>query len=923
MADRRSKGGAAVAGAARTRRDAPTPRSRGGVWVQRVAGAALGVLALSVPSAYATHERDDAEMDYVDPAFPDAFCKGPNRFMSCCPDAVSSTVFLPAIPYEYMWGREMRACLYIMGLLWCFLGVSVLSDTFMAGIERITEGTHQVKRKRKNPDGTQVMENGEPVIDTVDELIWNPAVANLSLMALGSSTPEILLGIIEIMGGGFYAGALGPGTVVGSAAFNLYVITGICMIALEDNEVRKVEGVTVFCITSFSSLFAYVWLGVILIFISPDVVELWEALLTLAFMPLLLLIVWCADNEWFLKPSGGATVHPDEEEAVTAEGDGTEGGEAGPSASSASKTASMMMGRRLSTASNEGHDLGRVAKVSYLAHRRAIAAKTSGAAKKGLESVKNTIPGQEEQKNMSAMMKLAHQESFAILTHTTFHFRSASSAFPKSYGCAQVSIVRGGKGGVEAKIRVQTRDGNVISPGAFDKFDQIVTFGPMDAEKVVEIPFKTDYQWHQNSFFEVVLVPVDTTVTQVDERSSKTIVTVVSEDEGSNNITWSSQVASFFSTDSAAILLMQQAHGVEVPTHVRVVTKSGSAKDGVDFVGLETNLEFRPFETAKTIKVQLVPRRKSDEVKKSSEFTVCMWELSESGNKVGEEKMVTVSIIHSTTGGAAPPEEEEEEQKEVSWGGQFSEALNVNGGSDLEDASISDCIMHWMSIGWKVMAATTPPASYYGGYACFWWALSLIGLTTAIIGDLASIFGCLCNLKDEVTAITIVALGTSLPDTFASMLAIKADDTADNAIGNVTGSNSVNVFLGLGIPWSMAAIYWSSMAGDMPAVWHDLYKPIGEGGQGLVKESIYLQYKETGAFVYPANNLGFSLVVFCILTIVAFLLLFLRRKFLGAEFGGGKILNRISAVAFISLWCTYVMVYSLQVYGYYDNPFAS
>jgi solute carrier family 8 (sodium/calcium exchanger) len=44
-----------------------------------------------------------------------------------------------------------------------------------------------------------------------------------------------------------------------------------------------------------------------------------------------------------------------------------------------------------------------------------------------------------------------------------------------------------------------------------------------------------------------------------------------------------------------------------------------------------------------------------------------------------------------------------------------------------------------------------------------------------------------------VTSLSLVALGTSLPDTFASMLAIKADDNADNAIGNVTGSNSVNV----------------------------------------------------------------------------------------------------------------------------------
>jgi solute carrier family 8 (sodium/calcium exchanger) len=45
--------------------------------------------------------------------------------------------------------------------------------------------------------------------------VWNPTVANLTLMALGSSAPEILLSIIEIMGSGFEAGALGPGTIVG------------------------------------------------------------------------------------------------------------------------------------------------------------------------------------------------------------------------------------------------------------------------------------------------------------------------------------------------------------------------------------------------------------------------------------------------------------------------------------------------------------------------------------------------------------------------------------------------------------------------------------------------------------------------------------------------------------------------------------
>jgi solute carrier family 8 (sodium/calcium exchanger) len=34
------------------------------------------------------------------------------------------------------------------------------------------------------------------------------------------------------------------------------------------------------------------------------------------------------------------------------------------------------------------------------------------------------------------------------------------------------------------------------------------------------------------------------------------------------------------------------------------------------------------------------------------------------------------------------------------------------------------------------------------------------------------------------------------------------DDTADAAIGNITGSNSTNVFLGLGLPWIIASGYY-------------------------------------------------------------------------------------------------------------------
>lgn len=89
----------------------------------------------------------------------------------------------------------------------------------------------------------------------------------------------------------------------------------------------------------------------------------------------------------------------------------------------------------------------------------------------------------------------------------------------------------------------------------------------------------------------------------------------------------------------------------------------------------------------------------------------------------------------------------------------------------------------------------------------FFVALGMIGLLTVIVGDLATIFGCLIGLKAEVTAITFVALGTSLPDLFASKCAAVGEKHADAAVGNVTGSNSVNVFLGLGTPWLIACIY--------------------------------------------------------------------------------------------------------------------
>merc|ERR1719249_365483 len=146
-----------------------------------------------------------------------------------------------------------------------------------------------------------------------------------------------------------------------------------------------------------------------------------------------------------------------------------------------------------------------------------------------------------------------------------------------------------------------------------------------------------------------------------------------------------------------------------------------------------------------------------------------------------------------------------------SWLDQFTDAFTVQADEGEEKMpSCGDYIMHFLTLPWKLIFAFIPPTAMANGYVTFVISIAFIGACTAVIGDVAGHLGCFINLKDGVNAIAFVALGTSVPDTFASKTAAIEDETADNSVGNVTGSNAVNVFLGIGIAWTMAAIYWES-----------------------------------------------------------------------------------------------------------------
>ena len=99
----------------------------------------------------------------------------------------------------------------------------------MGAVEKITSSTKKIT----------LASSGEESPEVIEVPIWNGTVANLTLMALGSSAPEICLAIIGIIGNNFESNPLGPGTIVGSAAYNLLAISAVCVFAIPDGETRR------------------------------------------------------------------------------------------------------------------------------------------------------------------------------------------------------------------------------------------------------------------------------------------------------------------------------------------------------------------------------------------------------------------------------------------------------------------------------------------------------------------------------------------------------------------------------------------------------------------------------------------------------------------------------------------------------------
>jgi len=863
---------------------------------------------------------------------PDGHCRGKRAGGSCCGERFQGSFILPLLPHtELTWPRWFRGLIYLLGLGWVFMGVSILCDAFMNGIEAITSQTYIKKVPIYDRDGTISKDSsGNDVYSSVEAESWNASVANLTLMALGSSTPEIMLNVIETICSGFFSGDLGPGTIVGSAAFNLFVITGLCMMALPPGETKSIEKYSVFMLTSAHSVVAYAWVVIIVVVNTRDVVDLWEALVTFAFMPWMVCWVYAADKEWFRKDN---RVFIDDEEgqaaiedrapikATAANPESTEGSTPvpeGPNAPAANApTADAPHGeRRASQLPHPSFD-----QFSGDNHAKRDA---DGRPIKALPPKANLSVAQRKREAMRTMVapQTAVHQQFETLTLQKsnmdgipednvprIQFQTPKVSVLENVGNATIAVVRSGPADMPVKVNYQTKEGSAKPGSDYEETNGTLSFAAGETYHEIQVGIVDDStQWNAEKDFTVAL-SLEGVDNGGDVKLGQIHVCTVGIIDVDNPGEFCFTETAFvcLSTDSKVAMSIERRSGVTGVATVTVQPTAASAESGKHFSGEEVVVTFQQDQAAALVQINLNHAGWKDcdpsTAKTLRFFAELVKATPEQGAKIISPNRAEV-IIRWNEGAANDAEEVEE----PSWGSQFKLALAVE---DPEGASKTDLCVHYATIFWKLFAALIPPAELKimgretNGWATFCTAILMIGFVTTIINDLASIFGCIVGLEDSITAITLVALGTSLPDTIASMMSARADTNADNSIGNITGSNSVNVFLGIGLPWSIAALYWE--VNPPSDTWREKY------ASWLLTET-GMKYATTGAFVVQGgSNLAFYTMIFVILALSTIALLVFRRFFLGYELGGSPVMSKIHGFTCISFWFVYIIVSIVNV----------
>jgi solute carrier family 8 (sodium/calcium exchanger) len=487
----------------------------------------------------------------------------------------------------------------------------------------------------------------------------------------------------------------------------------------------------------------------------------------------------------------------------------------------------------------------------------------------------------------------------------TIEFSNSNYAVRESAKQIVVTVVRGDYKSNVVSCSYRTIEGKAKAGSDFVQCEGTIKFGVGETAHKISVDIIDDEEWEDAEDFYIQLFDAKCdSGTVVFGPNTKATVTIIDDDDPGVLKFGKELIVHDANLDQVCSVEVFRTCGCKGQISCTYRTEDNTAVAPLDYEALTDRLVMNDGQLKSQIDIKVVPRGRYESMEEFrlilSNPTNCRFDKNTDGDE--DENVCTIQLkAHHITRTVVDKlactlalNLDKTRLGYGNWKQQFLGAFYVGGlHQSSADAGKRDWIAHFVTLPWKVVCATIPPPDFGGGWCCFVVALIYVGITTAGIGDFAMLFGCALDIPDQVTAITFVALGTSLPDTFASKIAAREDPYADASITNITGSNSVNVFLGLGFPWTVSAIFWS-------------YKAQEPDWIHAAPDHVLATYKDSAVFVVKSESLGFTVTIFTICAICAIFCLWLRRSLFGGELGGPWFPKLISSIYLGLLWMVYI-----------------
>jgi solute carrier family 8 (sodium/calcium exchanger) len=151
-----------------------------------------------------------------------------------------------------------------------------------------------IKRITSRSEKVKLRDIEEKSLD-VEKPIWNSQKSYITFLALASSAPEVFMCFFNTFSDvNKTPSRFGPIVLIGSASFNLLVVTGVAVTA--SIEAKRVENSFALWTMAAFATAAYFWLYLVLQVITPGQIDFTEALVTLLGYPALITVIWLNDR---------------------------------------------------------------------------------------------------------------------------------------------------------------------------------------------------------------------------------------------------------------------------------------------------------------------------------------------------------------------------------------------------------------------------------------------------------------------------------------------------------------------------------------------------------------------------------------------------------------------------------------------------